>query len=71
MAWLAIDKSNRESIHEYKPTFDTCEWCDEYERSVEGEYFIDSTTIYLPKGTIAKILGRVLTFEESPIEITD
>lgn len=69
MAWLAIDKIKRETISEDRPKFDGCEWYDEVEGWAEGEHFITTTTIALPSGTIAKILGYELTFEGSPVEI--
>lgn len=69
MAWLAIDKKGRETIHEGRPEFDSFEWWYSFDDSAEGEYFLNSCTIDLPQGTIEKILGRKLTFEESPLEL--
>ena len=42
---------------------------DEEEFYAECQCFNISTEIELPKGTIKKMIGRDLTFEESPIEI--
>ena len=69
MAWLAISPKGQERIFRNKPTFDWLEWLDEEEFYVEGQTFETSTKINLPSGTIEKILGRPLSFEESPIEI--
>lgn len=69
MAWLAIDKKGRETISENKPVFDGCEWYDEIETSVECELFSYISTIQLKEGTIYKIIGRKITFEDSPIEL--
>lgn len=69
MAWLAVDKIGRETIHDNKPEFDSFEWCDIIELYAEGECINHYATIDLPKGTIKKMIGRDLTFEESPIEI--
>lgn len=44
-------------------------WLDEEEFYAECQCFDISTEIELPKGTIKKMIGRDLTFEESPIEI--
>lgn len=44
-------------------------WLDEEEFYTECQCFDISTEIELPKGTIKKMIGRELTFEESPIEI--
>lgn len=69
MVWLAVNERGREFISENKPKYDGFEWYDSYDCYMECQCFDMSTTIELPKGTIAKILGRELTFEESPIEI--
>lgn len=73
MAWLAVDKivnkeMNTECIHSSKPKRHT----DGY-----GEYWgVDSNndeSIYnvveLPKGSIKKLIGRDLTWEDEPVEI--
>ena len=67
MAWLAVDKVNRETISENKPKFDGFEFYDEKGIWVEYEFGKINTSIILPKGTILKILGYELTFESSPI----
>jgi len=64
MAWLATDKNGKETISPGRPEFDGFEWCYTEENSIESEYAMD-----LPDGTIEKILGRKLTYEESPVEI--
>ena len=62
--WLAIDKYGRETISSDKPSFDGVEWEDyqQYEEDYASPYHIA-----LPKGSIKRLLGRELTFEESPI----
>lgn len=69
MAWLAINKSGREFIFDYHPIdiryinngILMQDWgCDE-----------DSYVIELPKGTIKKILGYELTWEDEPVEIKE
>lgn len=69
MAWLAVDKKGNERIFRNKPKYDWCEWLDEEEFYAECQCFDISTEIELPKGTIKKITGRDLTFEDSPFEI--
>lgn len=69
MAWLAIDKNGNERIFRNKPNYDWFEWLDKEEFYAECQCFDISTEIDLPKGTIKKMIGRDLTFEESPIEI--
>ena len=69
MAWIAISPKGVERIFRNKPTFDWFEWLDNEEFYAECQSFKTSTEIDLPSGTIEKILGRPLSFEESPIEI--
>ena len=69
MAWLAISPKGQERIFRNKPTFGCFEWLDEEEFYAECQTFETSTEIDLPSGTIAKFIGRELTFEESPIEL--
>ena len=69
MAWLAVDKKGKERIFRNKPEFDHFEWLDDEEFYAECQCFNTSTDIDLPDGTIQRIIGRKLTFEESPIEI--
>lgn len=69
MAWLAVDKKGNERIFRNKPNYGWFEWLDEEEFYAECQCFNISTEIELPKGTIKKMIGRELTFEESPIEI--
>ena len=69
MAWLATDKTRRETISPGRPEFDGFEWYYTEETSIEGEYGNIGYSMDLPDGTIEKILGRKLTYEESPVEI--
>lgn len=64
--WLAIDKYGREIISANKPSFDGVEW-ESYQEDEEGYSHPDY--IALPKGSIKRLLGRELTFEESPLII--
>ena len=64
--WLAIDKYGRETISPCEPSFDGFEW--DYSEEIECEYNVSFTTS-LPDGFIKKVIGRELTFEESPIKI--
>lgn len=67
MAWLAADRwNNTEYIFPSKPYKDQYnDWiCDGY---IEGEIYNDC--IELSKGTIQKLIGRELTWEDEPVEI--
>lgn len=63
MAWLAVDKDGQECIFAFEPIrrkycFDAAEICDIITNSVE-----------LPEGSIKKLIGRELTWEDEPVEI--
>lgn len=72
MAWIAVNKSNCEKIFHNKPS------------RVDGLYWEDKETywdirgvttdacdysIILPMGSIEKLIGRKLTWDDDPVEI--
>ena len=67
MAWVAVRKNGKEGIFSHKPTRDEelDLWYDEVE---DGGVFYD-TEISLPKGTIKKLIGKDLTWEDNPVEL--
>lgn len=62
MAWVAVDKDCRECIYQFRP-----------KRS--SEIFISlheySMWLVLPKGSIKKLIGRDLTWEDNPVELKE
>lgn len=57
MAWLAVDKDGSEWITTDKPyRFDDV-WYEDYEQ------------VKLSKGSIQKLIGRSLTWEDEPVEL--
>lgn len=60
MAWVVKDgRDNSEWIFEHKP-----------ERSVENGFWWDaSDCVELPQGSIKKLIGRDLTWEDEPVEL--
>lgn len=58
MAWVACNKSGNEWISEYKPERLTSIWFN------GGKY------IELPSGSIKKLIGSDLTWEDEPVELT-
>ena len=64
MAWLVVDGDGKEFIFEVKP-----------KRSKEGKIwqlpsrYCHYSVIYLKKGTIEKIIGKKITWENEPIKI--
>ena len=65
MAYVAVDKNEEEWIYSYKPVR-----CHEYKRwQPEMQYGYHS--IELPKGTIEKLIGKKLTWEDEPVELKE
>lgn len=62
--WLAVDKNGDEIA--------TDSGCSLH-RSKHGLYWssYDDALIYLPKGTIKKLTGRELTWEDEPVRLTE
>lgn len=60
MAWLAVDKDWSETVFSGKPTRDGDIW---------GPTLQDDQCVDIPKGTIKKILGYELNWENEPVEI--
>ena len=69
MAWVAVHKNGKEGIFAHIPT--RCKelsfWYDEAEY---GGVFYD-TEISLPKGSIKKLIGKDLTWEDNPVELKE
>ena len=69
MAWVAVDKSGVEGIYDNKPERNDNMW-DDIAYSVYGGINYDvNIGIILPKGTIKKLIGRDLTWEDNPVEL--
>lgn len=68
MAWLAVDKDGTEYIYPEHPEKDypskNCWNCVEYCTT----YYVD-LAIPLSKGTIFKLIGKELTWDDEPVEI--
>lgn len=62
MAYLAVDKNGVECIFEAMPTrfYLYSEW------EVDDEDY-DTDMIQVPKGTIEKIIGRKITWDDNPV----
>lgn len=69
MAWVATNFNGTEIISPDKPTRDFREWSDYQEIWIEGEYGKVDYSICLPKGTIRKLIGKELTWEDDPVEL--
>lgn len=67
MAWLAVDEDGTEWIYDQvMPYREDGEdfWRANYDK--HGESY---SQIYLPSGTIRKLIGRELTWEDEPYEL--
>ena len=70
MVWLAVNGNGTETISPGKPERGwrkTWDYSEEIE--VESEHGEMSFTFELPSGSIEKLIGRVLTWEDEPIKI--
>lgn len=71
MAWLAVNKNNDEIISTGKPERSWGgEWSYSEEIWVESECGSVELTIMLPKGSIYKLIGKELTWNDEPVELT-
>lgn len=70
MAWLTVNKDGTEWIMPGKPVRG---WCGHWEYSekvyVESEQGYVSIEIELPKGSVYKLLGKELTWDDEPVEL--
>lgn len=68
MAWLAVNKDGSEIISQERlnKDFVSKRWVS-YRLYSDGKYY--PAIIYLPKGTIKKIIGRELNWKDEPVEI--
>lgn len=60
MAWVAVDMDNTEWIFNKKPF-----------RFDEGYWYSDSQFIYIPEGSIKKLIGRELSWKDEPVELRE
>lgn len=61
MAWVAVDKNGDEVIFEFEPY----RWKDVFWTKDFGD------DIYLPKGSIKKLIGRDLDWSDEPVELKE
>lgn len=66
MAWVAVDKNRTEIIFADKPgrIYDEVEDCAYWDT-------ISGICVILPKGSIKKLIGRELTWEDNPVELKE
>ena len=62
MAWVAVDRNYRECIYQFHPKRSYNKFIPLYEYSM---------WLVLPKGSIKKLIGRDLTWENEPVELKE
>lgn len=62
MTWLAVDRDGRECIYQFYPKRRISQFIPTYSYSM---------WLALPKGTIKKIIGKDLTWEDNPVELKE
>lgn len=60
MAWVAVDKSGLEAIYEGKPY-----------RAHDCIWIPMLSYVGLPSGSIKKLIGRELSWEDEPVELKE
>lgn len=61
MAWVALDRWDGELIFNKKPFLSGCKtWLPH-----------EDVVVHLPKGSIKKLIGRDLTWEDEPVELKE
>lgn len=75
MAWVAVDAYKDEYIFQNKPKRDGNWWIDHiYKPSEEREGALEyhhNSDIRLPKGSIKKLIGRDLDWNDEPVELKE
>lgn len=73
MAFVAVNKDNSEVLYDFKPVrernFNEF-WVAQY-LIREGTVNIKPQEIEVPKGTIEKLIGKKLTWEDEPVELKE
>lgn len=64
MIWLAVDEDGDEVIFEEEPSRSSKCWCSD-------SYGSHECSMYLPKGSIEKLLGYPLTWENDAVCVAD
>ena len=64
MVWLATDKDGDECIYASRPSRDKNTWYTPASYEDDSGYFM-----YIPKGSIKKLIGKDLTFDDEPVEL--
>lgn len=69
MAYVAVDEDGTEAVFEKKPFRGKKQWGTPSWDVYDDNAFYDF--VVLPKGTIKKIIGRELSWQEEPIKLME
>lgn len=69
MAYLAVSKDGMEFIYALQPKRGQEKWIPELFQVFPTVIMEETAYIQLPKGTIAKLIGKELTWEDEPVKI--
>lgn len=62
MAWLAVDKNGKEFVYNSKPI--------RYDEYFDEDHFGEGCVhVCLPQGSIKKLIGRELTWNDEPVKL--
>lgn len=64
MSFVAVDKDGAEAIYMNPPYRNSEDW-----NPLQFPDGSDTYWVYLPKGSIKKLIGRELTWEDDPVEL--
>lgn len=64
MAWVAVDKDGAEAVFGLCP--EKCDGDDFWSLRLE-----DGCYVNLPQGAIERLIGRPLTWDDEPVELTE
>ena len=67
MAWVAVDKDGRECIYQFRPKRGNNQRGNNQFRPAYGY----SMWIALPKGSIKKLIGKDLDWNDEPVELKE
>ena len=69
MAWVAVDKDGRECIYQFRPKRGNNEFCPKRGNNQFIPLYEYSMWMTLPKGSIKKLIGRDLTWQDEPVKL--
>lgn len=69
MAYLACDKDGQEIIFVFQPKRENEKWKAQLFHVFNTPVMEETAYVKLPSGSIAKLIGRELTWKDEPVEL--